>query len=383
MAYQSHFTAQAGSGRSKGGAGGGGKLQQGRVVKTVLSLSDPDCTDPSMLNGVFYRLAKVAGSETQTAGVLGKLSFARQGDASMRVIPMEGEMVEIYRGVSKNATGTDTVYWGKIINVWNHPHHNAVPDLKQENWSDRLLGGQAEKATVSPLQANPGDTLIEGRLGQSIRLGGYKGTQSKNIDDSNDGMPIVLISNGQIKTDVGDLPIEEDINEDHNSIHFLSNHTTTLKAANDKRDTYNEVPPGSDQYKGNQVLINGGRLYFNAKEESALISAKTSIGLNANTLNFDGKEYACIDADKIYIGKKARTSPQSGNQPVVLGRQLENWLGALLDTLDTVATAMSTATAVDAGPVTQLNAAGPSLKSTIQSLRTQYKTFQSKKVFTE
>ncbi len=62
---------------------------------------------------------------------------------------------------------------------------------------------------------------------------------------------------------------------------------------------------------------------------------------------------------------------------------MENWLSALLDTLSTVADAMSTASAVGAGPVTQLNAAGPSLKATVQSLKTQFKVFQSKKVFTE
>ena len=58
-------------------------------------------------------------------------------------------------------------------------------------------------------------------------------------------------------------------------------------------------------------------------------------------------------------------------------------MSALLDALDSVATAMGTASAVGAGPVTQLNATGPILKSTVQSLKTQFKLFQSKKVFVE
>ena len=122
---------------------------------------------------------------------------------------------------------------------------------------------------------------------------------------------------------------------------------------------------------------------LSAKEESAFISAKQSIGLNANSINIDATDYFCIDAKKIYIGKKARTATSSVQQPAVLGKQLENWLGALLDALDAVATSMSSASAVGAGPVTQLNTTGPYLKSTVKSLRTQYKLFKSKKVFVE
>ena len=55
----------------------------------------------------------------------------------------------------------------------------------------------------------------------------------------------------------------------------------------------------------------------------------------------------------------------------------------LLNALDAVATSMTSASAVGAGPVTQLNATGPVLKSTVKSLRTQFKLFKSKKVFVE
>jgi hypothetical protein len=381
MAYNYHNS----SASSKPKGGGGGQKSKGnvygRVVKTVLSLSDPDCTDSSMLNGVFYRVPKLPGDEAENTGIIGKTLFAKQGDASIRVIPMEGELVEIVPGLGTSAAAGKVMYWGKIVNVWNHPHHNAIPDIKQQNWGDRLIGGQTEEATINPLQANPGDTLIEGRLGQSVRFGGYKGIQSKNIDSSNDGKPIILISNGQIKTEEGDSPIEEDVNQDFNSIHLLSDHKSDLTAINTKRDSYDVQPVTSNQYVGNQVIVNGGRLFFNAKEDSAFISAKESVGLNARTLNFDAKDYICIDAKKIYLGVRARTS--NTKEPVVLGIQLENWLISLLDTLESVAIAMSSASAVSGGPVTQLNAAGPELQAVTRSLKTQLRLFQSKKVFTE
>lgn len=379
MASISHFTPSRGSkGSSTGGSKTGGQF--GRVVSTILSLDDPNCKDPSMLNGVYYRSTKIGGDESQIEG----LQFAYQGSATMRVIPMEGEIVQLESAPGANSIGVpgSTVkYWTRIVNIWNSPHHNAAPDTKQIGWQDRLIGGAEESPNINPLQASPGDTLIEGRLGQSIRFGGNKG-QSSLIGDSNNGNPLIIISNGQIATDNGIDPIEENINDDFCSIYFTSKHVIPLKSANTKRDSYNTPPITSDQYIGNQVLINGGRLYFNAKEESILLSAVDSIGLNAKTLNLDATDYFCIDAPKIYLGKKARTAFFT-KEPVVLGKQLENWMNTLLDALSSVATALSSATAVSGGPVTQLNATGPELQAVVRSLRTQIKQFQSNKVFTE
>ena len=380
MAFKSHFTARTGT---KGGGGGTSKSTgtYGRVIKTILSTKDPDCKDSSMLNGVFYRIMKNESDESLDTAVGDSVKFAKQGNSTFRVVPMEGEIVEVVASPAPNSPTVKVDYWTRVVNIWNHPHHNASPDTKQENWQDRIIGGQKEQSTVNPLQINPGDLLVEGRLGQSIRFGGNKGANLDFIDTSNDGKPIILISNGQIETKEGDSAIYEDINKDANSIHLLSDHKTPLVAANSKRDSYTSIPLKSDQYIGNQVVINGGRLYFNAKQDSAFISAKESIGLNAKTVNIDANEYFCVDAKKVYLGKKARTATTP--EPVILGVQLENWLTTLLDTLDSVATAMSTAMTPLGGPVIQLLATGPELKAVVGLLKSQIITFQSKKVFTE
>ncbi len=383
MAYSSHIKASG----VKGGKGGRGSSKSstsvntyGRVVHVVLSLDDPYCLTPSMINGVYFRTPKVAANESD----IRKFPFAYQGSAQNRTIPLVGEMVTLSTGADTNSLtnpGATKFYWKEVVNLWNHPHHNAAPDTLQSDWEENLLKGFPEQKDINPLIANPGDTLIEGRLGQSIRLGGSKGTTTL-IDASNDGKPVIVVSNGQIKTDNGSDLIEENINEDFNSLYFLSNHKVPLTPANKKRDSYKKKPITSDQFKGNQVVINGGRLYFNAKEESAFISAKNSIGLNANTLNFDATDYFCVDAKIIYLGKKARTATTSVQQPAVLGKQLENWLNTLLNALDIVATSMSSASALGV-PVTQLNTTGPYLKSTVKALKTQFKLFKSKKVFVE
>jgi hypothetical protein len=382
MAYSSHIKASGVKARS-GGRGSSKSSTSvntyGRVIHVVLSLDDPYCLNPSMINGVYFRTPKVAANESD----ISKFPFAYQGSAQNRTIPLAGEIVTLYTGVDTNSLanpGATKFYWKEIVNLWNHPHHNAAPDTLQSDWEENLLKGFPTQKNINPLIANPGDTLIEGRLGQSIRFGGSKGA-STLIDISNDGKPIIVLSNGQVETDNGSDLIEENINEDFNSIYLLSDHKVPLTAANSKRAAYDVAPIAADQYIGNQILVNGGRLFFNAKEESILLSAKESIGLNASTLNFDAQEYACIDAKRIYLGSKARASAM--REPAVLGTQLENWLTTLLETLESLAVSLSSATSVTGGPVTQLNAAGPELGAAVKSLKTQIILFQSKKVFTE
>jgi hypothetical protein len=382
MAVKSHLnTSKLSKGAGRAGSSGNtsGVNQYGRVVHVVLSLNDPYCDNASMINGVYFRSPKVPADETD----IRKFPFAYQGSAQNRTIPLTKEIVTLYTGADPGSIdnpGKTRTYWKEVVNVWNHPHHNAAPDTLQDNWLDDILGGFPEQKTINPLVANPGDTLIEGRLGQSIRFGGSKGA-STYIDDSNNGKPVIILSNGQIATKNGSDLIEENVNEDFNSLYFFSDHKSILKSANSKRDSYDVVPLKSDEYIGNQVILNGGRLFLNAKEDSAFISAKESIGLNARTVNLDATDYFCVDSKRIYLGKKARTS--SGNEPVVLGTQLQNWLETLLDTLENVGAAMSTATAVSGGPVTNLVTTGPELRAVARSLKAQIKQFQSKKVFTE
>lgn len=383
MAYSAHFTP---SRSSKGGGGKGGsgssKLEFGIVQHIILSLEDPLCKDATMVNGVYYRSLAIATDESNVSS----LPFAKQSSTGIKMLPVVGEMVLLEPQPASGVNGSpgqSNKCWTKIIPVWNHPHHNANPDTKQGDWENSLLGGVKESATINAAQANPGDMLIEGRLGQSIRIGGNKGAVLPFIDGSNDGKPIIIISNGQIETTNGTDLIQEDINKDPSSLYFVTDHKLPLEAANTKRDSYTTVPITSDQYKGNQVLLNGGRVFVNAKEESVFISAKESVGINGKTVNIDAQEYYCIDANKIYLGKGARAAGEGMGEPVILGKQLENWLGILLDSLDSLSTALTSAVAVTGGPVTQLNSAGPSLKATVTSLRSQIKQFQSNKVYTE
>lgn len=379
MAYASHFVAK--NSPTVRGAGVSTGKTTGRVIKTVLSLSDNDCKDSSMLNGVFYRIPSNPADENIDSGLNTSAQFARQGNSSIRTLPIVGELVEITFELSANSLVETVPYWNKIVNVWNHPNHNISPDIRQNNWQTRIESSQNLEVIVHPLQANPGDTLLEGRLGQSIRFGGNRGQNPAFIDSSNDGKPVILISNGQTKVDNGNIPVYEDINGDDSSIYMVSDHIVPVKLANTQRNSYDISPLSPDTYVGNQIVLNTGNLVLNAKEESILLSAKQSIGISADSVNLDATKYFCVDSKKIYLGKAARTS--AVKEPVILGTQLENWLNTLLDSLETVSIGLTQATSITGGPVTQLNIIGPELSAMVGMLRTQIPQFQSKKVYTE
>jgi hypothetical protein len=299
--------------------------------------------------------------------------------------PLKNEIVLLVQAPSSDVqsnTSETVTYYSDIVNLWGAPNHNAIPDPGY-NKSKYLGQGFQELYDVNPLFPFPGDTLIEGRQGQSIRIGGSSAILNKLVDPTNNGQPYLLISNGQIKTTNGVDYITEDINKDPNSMYFLSNHKVGLIAANTKRDSYNVNPKPSDQYKGNQVVINAGRLYFNAKEDSILLSAKESVGLNANTVNLDGTEYLCLDAKEIYLGSKARTSPDGVREPAVLGNQLDNFLAIIIDALQNIGEAMKTAEAQTGGPIASLNTEGYCVVDTCTALRTLMNQMKSKKVFIE
>ena len=305
--------------------------------------------------------------------------------STIKHYPSVSEVVMLVQAPSSDIqvnTSEVVTYYKDIVNLWGAVNHNALPDVGYNK--NKYLGqGFRELVDVNPLFPFPGDTLIEGRQGQSIRIGGNSSILNKLVDSTNDGLPYILISNGQIKTNNGVDYITEDINKDPSSMYFLSNHKVALTAANTKRDSYNTVPKSADQFKGNQVVVNTGRLYFNAKEDSILLSAQQSVGLNANTVNLDGTEYICLDATNIYLGSKARTSPDGVREPAVLGNQLDNFLAIVIDALQNIGQAMKAAEAQTGGPIASLNTEGYCVIDTCTALRTLMNQMKSKKVFIE
>ena len=277
-------------------------------------------------------------------------------------------------------------YYLSVLNIWGSPHHNALP-TQGVDFQFPIGKNIPELRDINPLYPFPGDVLVEGRQGQSIRMGGYKSDKNPFTGAVNNGKPFTILSNGQIKTKNGIDPIVEDVNKDANSIYMMSDHIVHLTPANTKRSSYDVQPIEPSRYLGNQVVINGGRLYFNAKEESIFLSAKESVGLNAKTLNFDATDYVCIDGKTILLGEKARTAPLLLKQPVIRGLEMVKWADGILDVLQSINAAMAQAVSINGGAVTSLIEEGKALEASIKVLRSTLRSpvggVLSSKVFVE
>lgn len=364
----------------------------GRVLDIILDENHPEYEKKGgakSINGVFFRYQNSITSEDTS----NNLKFAYQGTGQIKTVPVIGEIVEIVSNPTSNKTQlaqVKTLYYSKIVNIWNNPNCNTYLDVYSNQTLDISKNGEfTEEATINPIKSAVGDIQIEGRQGQSLRFTGAKGSANNFIDDTNKGKPVILISNGQIETEDGFTTISEDINEDASSLYFLSDHKVELKQASTRRKSYDDAPIEADQFKGNQVIVNSGRIFFNAKTNDILLSSKDSIGLNSKeSINLDSDKYICFDSPKILLGEKARTAPESNKEPVLLGNQTELLLDTLLDMLKDMSKDMAKAKTVDGKPIPNLNKRGIQMQPIINALQRQINPtgpsrLKSKKVFTE
>ena len=238
-------------------------------------------------------------------------------------------------------------YYLPPINVWNNQHHNALPDASQqpsdksqrdyENSIDgserdvrRVNDGETdidlgkgfnEQIDTHPLKFFAGDNILEGRWGNSLRLG-------STIQD-NTNYPILKIKNGQPTNINKDswVPIEEDINNDKSSLYLTDNQKIDIEVASNEYASYTTAPTSPKEYNQNQIILNSGRLLFNSKTSDILLSSNKSINLNSvNSVNIDSKE-TYISSEKIYLGDK------NASEPVLKGDITVTQLSTMIDSL--------------------------------------------------
>ena len=189
-----------------------------------------------------------------------KVLTARPLYANSKYYPLKGEIVLILSATGKSVINRKkSTYYLPNVNVWNHPHHNAVPNPlafeEAETKRDYInsKGGLVrhvtdgdteielgkyfkEKLNTKPLLPYEGDYILEGRHGNSIRFGSTVPTENIDSNNANDwsaegeiGDPITIIRNGQSDEldSKGWEPTVEDINRDNTSIYLTSNQQIT------------------------------------------------------------------------------------------------------------------------------------------------------------
>ena len=361
----------------------GSPIIYGRVTDVVVDAFHPLYNEngkSQALYGVEFTLATTSTDNNEDA----EKSFAWCGTTFFKRLPIKNEIVLIISGPSSDYRdeGASTLkrYWIDILPIWNHTHHNGYPDTFQDGEGDANFGKDfEEQSAINNLQMFPGDVIIESRHGSSLRFGGTKFESNKIIDSSNNGKPYTIIRNGQIETKDGLDTVLEDINEDPSSIYLSSDHKFELKQANTKRKALEEVPEEADQYKGNQVIINAGRLFFNSKEESILMSSKEQIGINASEVGIDADKYIGLDAKRIYLGEKGFRE----DEPVLLGQTTIDWLDDFLSQMENLTKTLATLPPAPPAAIVKIIATSASIFPSLKVLRQKLKLNLSKKVYTE
>lgn len=183
-------------------------------------------------------------------------SFAFPMFSFVKQYPLVGEIVAIFNGPSHNLNrnkDAQELYYLPPYSIWQSVNQNIMPNLRElaQFFSDYVNipgynGGVGdlpefpkgytftESTNVRPLTPFEGDSIIEGRFGQSIRFGstveGFKGYNGWSNGKGN-GSPITIIRNGQgAVTNVSDKfsTTVEDINTDKTSIYLTSNQSILI-----------------------------------------------------------------------------------------------------------------------------------------------------------
>lgn len=179
------------------------------------------------------------------------------------IFPRVGEMVKVsydntYDAQSTKGTFIRVYYYFEVISAWSSVEHNIVPNLALNNVSTQQGVPNYQKSEIGVPQTSQtgtsfnikekgdvknliplSDNILQGRGGNSIRLG-TSDSSLKEIPWKGDfGNPVLILRNGQRKTTV-DTPdqIFEDINSDGSSIYFLSGQTIDFIASCTNFDSY-------------------------------------------------------------------------------------------------------------------------------------------------
>ena len=148
--------------------------------------------------------------------------ICKPANARNNEIPLVGEHVLIFQGTNDFSTADRfrrQWYYFPAYNIQSNINHNALPGIAEIQTSNvnatgtqNELGKSFKEKSISKLQYFEGDSILEGRFGNSIRLGStvnngnytLKPTWSSTID----GDPIIIISNKHLDKDTNEFTIE-------------------------------------------------------------------------------------------------------------------------------------------------------------------------------
>ena len=206
------------------------------------------------------------------------------------------------------------------------------------------------------LKPKEGDTIISGRVGNTIRFSEFFLTE-----DGKTSSPSIFIrnkQNGELDSKaIGEL-VEEDINKDGTSVYITSGKVKIPFNETIKKEKIGfKGYPSSSDLSGNQLLLNSDRVILSAKAKEFIIFGKSNTGIitdgnfsvdaskeiylhsDANvTIHSKGSNQIFLNSDSggnIYLGKNTGAGDAGAEvQKMVLGGELVQILSDLIDAIN-------------------------------------------------
>jgi len=208
-----------------------------------------------------------------------------------------------------------------------NPHRRLIKKRKEE-----LDGGPA-------LYETTGDTLIEGRHGNSLRIGSRSDKpyifisnardNTQDIEKLTDGSLISITSNGTLQQHFED----SDLDSTGTSIPFrlssdgVEDNTKKIGDIYSYLNNNQNVQEGIYNYNGNQILFQSDRITLNSKLDDIFVSSIKDIHIGAGeNISINSFKTLNILSSNINIG-----NPNSNMEPMVLGDTLFQVLNSIID----------------------------------------------------
>ena len=392
-----------------------GKVVAARVIDIVLDENHKYYERVGEWNGIgaiFYEIVNKSGTKSYP-------NFALPYDSQLKTYPLINEIVLLISLPNQSmgfVSSNESYFYMSPLGIWNHPHHDAYPNVldglnDEEQTRDypttisgsvrRVTDGSTEidlnssnpsqntfveKVNIHPLLPFMGDSLLEGRHGQSLRFGSTAKSKSEKknnwSDSGTNGDPITILRNGQPSkvSDEGWIPITENINNDLSSIYLTSTQKIPFKLAREEEKRWIKSPTFPGQYTLPQILINSGQISINSKEDSILLGSKKSIGLTCyDEINLIGNNIV-LDATNLYLGS------QNASHPVLLGDKTITTLRQITSILKSIANVLKLDQMFPGGiPISNgpLNVVSLTATQTLATIEASLDNLASKKVKVE
>jgi len=307
-----------------------------------------------------------------------QLSWANPIESNIQEYPLKNEMVLVYqilgqwfytRKINITRKITQNSFW-----VLNKELSVETDKMRADKFSSVRRGmlpadtvdarGEVvdlgrdfvENRDLLQLKHFPGDIILQGRFGNSIRFGSSMLVNDRILQSPNLILRVGQSKKGKLVTSAAskNALIVEDINDDDTSIWMVSEQAVPIKLATHGSAAYlrnfksYSNNKRVDRYVGNQIAVNSDRIIINSKRKDITLTSNYNINLNTirdvaidtngefisysnkmrlhwtadHTEEYSKKDH-CIVANRIFIGT---STAKDSAEPLVLGYQLAQFL---------------------------------------------------------